>query len=111
MAKENLTFASIANIPNGEDAITNFDKLIRVCAMDCAERPDIKKPRKLMMQLSFEPDDNSIVVGIAVKHALPQQDSGLARGNLDRSGKLIVNPASADEPGQATLDEAGGDEA
>lgn len=107
MARENLTLATIARLPNGENAVLEFDRLIRECAMDCAERREIDKPRKLVLQLTFAPNEEDIEVGIAVKHILPQRECGLVTGALDRSGKLMVNPASPDEPDQKTLDEAG----
>lgn len=107
MAQEILTIATLNKLPNGEEAVLEFDRLIRVCATDCAQRQEIKRPRKVLMQLTFEPCDNDVIVNVAVKHVLPQRETSLVTGGVDRSGKLTFNPASPDEPDQKTLDEAG----
>ena len=104
MALQNLTFSNITKIPNGEDAVTEFDRLIRVAAEDCARRKEIGRPRKVVLQLTLGPAGNEIAVRVATKHILPHRESSLATGKLAHGGKLMVNPASTEDPDQGTLD-------
>lgn len=106
MARSELSFETLKDLHNGEDAIEEFDRLILAAVKDCRDRRHVEKKRAVMLKLSFEPDDSDVLVAIETKHTLPPTDAGMTRGSVDRSGKLIFNPAATDDPAQKTLDDA-----
>lgn len=107
MAMELVNYESLPHFTGGEESIAEFDRLIRVAGEDCAKRPEIDKPRKVLLQLELVPDGDGILITASTKHGFPPKMSGLARATIDRSGKLFANPMSDDNPEQKTLDEAG----
>lgn len=105
MAQELLGYATLSHFAGGEEATIEFDRLIRLAAEDCAKRPEIDSPRKVLLQINLEPDGDGINVSAATKHSFPPQSSPVARAVVDKTGKLFANPESADDPNQRTLDE------
>ena len=63
MARKMFNYASIVEMPNGEEAITEFDRLIRVAAEDCAKRPDVPRVRKVLLAVVLERDGDQITDG------------------------------------------------
>lgn len=106
MARSELSFKTLDSLHNGEEAIEEFNRLILASVKDCRDRKHVEKKRAVMLKLSFEPDGDEVLVAIETKHTLPPTDAGMTRGSVDRSGKLIFNPAATDNPNQSTLDDA-----
>lgn len=109
MARTELSFETLSELEGGEDAIAEFNRLILAAVKDCRDRSEIDKKRTVILKLTAEPDaenPSQVLVALETRHALPAKEAGMTRGNVDRAGHLIFNPAATDAPDQTTLDEA-----
>lgn len=86
-----------------------LEDAIRLMHEDCRDRPGLKKPRKIVLQISMDPiqDGNeleSVNVDFSVKATPPGRTSRIYNMRSDKKRGLLFNDASPDAARQGTMD-------
>lgn len=102
-----LGYKSIGDMENGKIGVAFDNELKRVVA-DLNDRPGLKKPRKVMIQITFLPVGDQGVVdsvnfGVQIKSNVPEKKSKVYSAGLNGVDTLVVNEDSPDNWRQGTL--------
>lgn len=114
MALEKFNLEALAKIDGGRLAVV-FEQALRRVQEDLHDRPNLKKPRKVEVHITFKPvphdsDLDSVDVSFQVKDNVPKRESK-EYNMLAVRGGLAFNELSPDEVRQGTLDMAPGPKA
>lgn len=109
MAVQKLSLRAIADIDGGR-ILAAFEQALQRCYSDCADRPQVKKPRQLDLVLTLEPIEHngeleSVNVKFRVRDSMPKRESKTYNMQAHR-GALLFNELSPHDVRQATLDDA-----
>ncbi len=102
-----LGYKSIGDMENGKIGVAFDNELKRVVA-DLNDRPGLKKPRKVMLQITFMPVGDQGVVdsvnfGVQIKSNVPEKKSKVYSAGISGVDTLVVNEDSPDNWRQGTL--------
>lgn len=109
MAIKRLTALSLTDIDNGRLAEAIQQK-INMVARDCMDRPAVKKPRKITVEIEFNPitdvdgDLDTIKSRFRIKHAMPATESRDISLGVKQDGSMFYSEHSTDNVNQRTLD-------
>lgn len=111
MAKIQLSLSNLKELGNGVlDAA--FRKDLEFCVRDCVDRPGDKRPRKVALIMTIEPEEedgvcDTVAAEFEVRASIPTRRSRKYSLQAKPNGTLLVNPESPDDIRQGTLDEVG----
>lgn len=110
MALKKFAFDSIAKIDDGTVMLA-VDQAIQRAYLDCADRPEIKKPRKVVLEITLTPEQDkgefrSALAGFRVKDpTIPPRDVVVRMKPTNKGGAagLEWNTQAEDNPRQKTI--------
>lgn len=112
--KQQLTLSSIKELDDGRvDAA--FNSAVKTCIQDCMDRPGDDSPRTVTFVATFTPlAENAgiceeVDIDFTIAPKIPKRRSKSYRMIPHPNGSALFNPASSDDPKQATLDEIDAD--
>jgi len=111
MAIEKFSLESIARLDNGR-LRAGIDQALRRAQTDCADRPGLKKPRRITLVIDMTPlpneagDLDTVDVGFQVTEKTPNRQSKVYNMKATPGG-LLFNEMSPTDIKQSTLDQAG----
>lgn len=103
MAIRELGLHTLKDIDGGA-IVAEFDRHLERARQDCADRPDIGKARKVVLEVSIVPDDTGSVVGVGfnVKSSMPKGEIQPYQMALKSTG-ITFSDAAPENPAQATF--------
>jgi hypothetical protein len=106
MPLQKFQLGSLANMDQGRLAVA-FDMLLQRLIEDCKDRPELKTPRKLTLQVTVEPCTeqgglDSVNVAFQFKDTIPTRESRTYNMAVVRGG-VAFNEASPDVVRQMDL--------
>lgn len=110
MALQKFDLAALANLDEGRVRET-FDQALHRLEADCRDRPTLKRPRKVTLEVAIVPQTDEqgnllqVLMQADVKESVPKRTTNVYRMLAGRTG-LFVNELSPDDPAQMTLDMA-----
>jgi len=87
-----LTLATFEKV--APDAATDFQKLLVAAVLDCKERPQCDKVRKVILTLSISPrpsDPDDVIIEPLVTTATPARVHDCFVGRTTKTGQLIFD--------------------
>lgn len=109
MGAKVLTVSALQELDRGKVALAINDA-IRACTLDVLDRPGLEKPRKVLIEIDFEPqtDPDSaaldvVKVGFSIKTRFPVRQSQQYPMLASREGTLGFQPLSPNDPRQGEL--------
>lgn len=112
MQLQKLTLASLAEIDGGR-LNEAFSQALKRVVDDCEDRPGVKKPRTVSIQLEITPVldqdgmcDEAKVQGTVVDN-VPKRKTKIWDMSLRKGGHLMFRPDSLDDAEQNTMDFGG----
>lgn len=111
MALQEFTFSTLDMIDGGRVA-TALQKEIQKAVMDVRDRPGMKKPRVVTLQVMLSPaeveegtaDVESAEVQFRMRSSYPERSIKTVMA-VQKSGRLLFNDLSPRDPRQKTIDE------
>ena len=115
MAIHEFSLATLMELDNAR-VVEAWNQAVQRCASDCEDRPALKKPRKVTLELElipvFEQDGavlDSINASFKVKDSAPQREGKTyslgVRRTRDKRHQLVFNDLSDENVNQRTIDQ------
>lgn len=114
MGKIKLTLSTLNSLDMGK-ITTAFDHELTHVVKDCIDRPNDDRDRIVNLKMRVKPDASdgvadTVMCEFVVQSAVPPRQSKRYQLQAHASGAVLVNPESADNIHQGTLDETLEDE-
>lgn len=109
MARQQLTAKNLAEFEGGKLAAA-FDQLLLAAGRDCFDRPGVKNKRSITLTVEVRPelDDAGMCEHVRIEASVgsktPKYGSREVVGNIQKSGAIIFDDLSPDNPDQSTLE-------
>lgn len=109
MAIKEVTFQDLVEMDDGKLALA-INKALKRAAADCEDRPNVKRPRSISINLSIRPvpDDSGFAsdckYGFVISESLPKRASREFVFGLRKNGVMTFNPDSLNDHNQQTFE-------
>lgn len=105
MPLEKFQFENIDQIDDGSVALA-VNQALRAALIDCADRPELKKPRTVTLEIKMTPELEKGAfryanVALSIKQSVPSK--GIEVKMKPRAGGLEFQPAVSENPDQEPL--------
>lgn len=105
-----LSLDALKHLDHGRLVVAWNDEIRKVIC-DLRDRPALKKPRKIVLQMTIWPgelvdrDLDDAVCGFSIRAVLPQRDTADYRMRVTQDNGLRFQSEAPEDPNQSTIDE------
>lgn len=114
MAMETFQFEKLDQIDDGS-VVKGINQALKAAFLDCEERPELKKPRKISLEIGVTPvmekgEFRYAKVAMTIKSTVPAKGIEVTMRPSSKDAALEFQPSCPDNPDQKPLFEKGGEE-
>lgn len=115
MALQTFQFEKLDQIDEGS-VVKGVNQALKSAFLDCEDRPELKKPRKINLEIAVTPvmdkgEFKYAKVAMTIKSTVPAKGIEVVMRPSSKDAALEFQPSCPDNPDQKPLfDEKGGDE-